>query len=604
MKSSWFESITGLQFLALLFLAVALFTTGLLYVNTFDQWRMSRWDEVPATITSSELSSSRSSRGGTSYRVEATYEYDYRGQRFTGQRVGIHSWGHDSLGNWQSTTATRLKRHFQQRLPHPCYVDPNHPSKSVLDRELRAPMMAMISIIAVAMGVIGLNLFVEISLLREPVESDPTRDNSRRTAGPQSLAASNQFESSPASIVRSLLPTSLYIFIVALPCILMLPATFQRGGTQIVFLSITPTLVLILLAVSLYALWRQWTEGTTIVELTTMPGVIGGPVTGIIRTKRDLRAGSATRVSLICEQTIRQHRPARGRRKSHPSQRVRRLWSDEQTIVADLKANHGDGSAIPFAFAAPWESLETSETPPQVRWMIKAKSIQGGPRFRMKCEVPVFRTKDSSESASGSEKPVSEFEQQLTSEQVLQSQGVRVKNRPSGQKRMTIRGRKNVWLLFILVTLMLGTDLGCYWIIQSGGSWILGGVLGFFGFLFTWRFLHTMAWGCRIHVAPPEAIIRSGATWFCGTHRPAISEFSKLQLRCGSSFGEHEFFEVYIGTASEAFSVGKGIPRRKDAEAYARAIWSEIVGTEPPEIGTWSFADRKREYQKKSRKRK
>ena len=52
------------------------------------------------------------------------------------------------------------------------------------------------------------------------------------------------------------------------------------------------------------------------------------------------------------------------------------------------------------------------------------------------------------------------------------------------------------------------------------------------------------------------------------------------------------------------FKVGKGIKGKQRAVAYAQAMWSEVIGTEPPEVERVSFSERKnqlREYRERAR---
>ncbi|CAN0450902.1 unnamed protein product, partial [Hapterophycus canaliculatus] len=89
MSQSW-------RMLALIaFATVAIGAFGILYWNVITCYRMSGWDEVPARLTSVNLSSRKSQKGETSYRAEATYDYQYRGQAYSGDRVG------DVLGRWR-----------------------------------------------------------------------------------------------------------------------------------------------------------------------------------------------------------------------------------------------------------------------------------------------------------------------------------------------------------------------------------------------------------------------------------------------------------------------------------------------------------------------
>ena len=83
-----------------------------------------------------------------------------------------------------------------------------------------------------------------------------------------------------------------------------------------------------------------------------MPGVIGGQLTGVIRTSAKVRPEEGFRLALNCVQKV-----THGEDTSETT-----LWQDEQIIARDLLQDDFERSAIPVLFQIPYESCPTDET--------------------------------------------------------------------------------------------------------------------------------------------------------------------------------------------------------------------------------------------------
>jgi hypothetical protein len=107
---------------------------GFLYGLAVDPWLDARaaanWPEVPCRITSSSVSSHRSSKGGTSHSLHIRYEYVADGQTYTGDR---YDFGKGTSGTHRSKE--EIARDFPEGKHTVCYVNPADPSDAVLVRQ-------------------------------------------------------------------------------------------------------------------------------------------------------------------------------------------------------------------------------------------------------------------------------------------------------------------------------------------------------------------------------------------------------------------------------------------------------------------------------------
>jgi hypothetical protein len=148
-----------------------------------------------------------------------------------------------------------------------------------------------------------------------------------------------------------------------------------------------------LLARVLRATWLAAVSGTSLLELSTIPGVIGGELNGVIHLPRQLRDGQSIRLILAC--TVIPWRYSGG--KSHCSPYT--SWEDDREIAASEIVQRGN--VVPVHFTIPATSDATTDHQDDdgsdwhaVTWVLVAQG-EPGKFWRGEYEVPVFRTSQS-----------------------------------------------------------------------------------------------------------------------------------------------------------------------------------------------------------------
>ena len=117
-------------------------------------WRdATGWVAVSATLTAVELEEHTDDDSPT-YETTATYRYDYAGQTHTGHRVAIGS-GADNIGDFQQRVYRDLRAAQERGIPVTAYVDPDSPSRAVLNREFRPGFLALKGAFALVFSVAG-----------------------------------------------------------------------------------------------------------------------------------------------------------------------------------------------------------------------------------------------------------------------------------------------------------------------------------------------------------------------------------------------------------------------------------------------------------------
>ena len=153
-----------------------------------DSHRAKDWVVVQARVDEAALNLVRGRKGGTTYSASAAYRYTIGGKEYVSTRLGLDPLpGSDNLGDWQEEMAAFMDDARKSGRTVPVFVNPDHPEDAVVDRDVRGPMVAMMSTFALLFGGVGLAALVGggfILLRKEPSKK-------KRAQGP-SAEASNE----------------------------------------------------------------------------------------------------------------------------------------------------------------------------------------------------------------------------------------------------------------------------------------------------------------------------------------------------------------------------------------------------------------------------
>lgn len=384
----------------LLFLAPGLFLSGL-YFRGFQQWWDARdWEETPCRIESAELHTSRGSKS-TTYRVTATYHYEYRGRSYRSERVGF-SMGSDNVGDFHQRAYRDLAPYARPRpaanevesagpplRPFRCYVNPASPAEAVLYRELRWEMQAFMAIFALTFPAVGAGVMVaglasrrgqrrELRLQADH-PGEPWRWR-QEWAGPAIPESSGSWR------------VALYAYTVWATAVILplLVGAWLSGAIQ---RSAAPWWLLVFLALWCILAWLSWRSfrrraaaGAAKLELWNLPVVPGTVLTGEVVLGKAVRVFGGAEATLVCERrTTRRH----GNKTSTSTETV-----SSQTDAIGPERILGDvGSCrIPVRFAIPQDAPVSGQDPAdasaELRWKLTAK-VPGTP-IKVTFEVPVF----------------------------------------------------------------------------------------------------------------------------------------------------------------------------------------------------------------------
>jgi hypothetical protein len=361
----------GILFGLLFFAVGAAFLVLSIIPNLWDALRMRDWVQVPAEVVALELKSNNTD-DSTTYKVTARFSYAYRGQRYTGNRVGIADGGSDNVGDWHHLTHARLKGREQTTL----WVNPTNPSESVYDRELRWGLLGFKLIFVVVFGGFGTALLWFLNRKQRPVPPGlPTWQDRPEWVG-------NRIRSNARATLWVAWGFAVFWNAISSPIPFVLPGELAKGN-QLAWVALIFPLVglgLVVWAARQTLNWRRF--GTTLLQMDPFPGAIGGDVGGVVELRLPFNPRHRFHVTLTCQHVTT-------RRTSDGNETVRDVrWQDEQ--LAEVQPGL-HGTRLRFLFKPPGNLPGSRRGNGGYEWTVQIAASLPGTDFDRSWEVPVLR---------------------------------------------------------------------------------------------------------------------------------------------------------------------------------------------------------------------
>jgi len=541
-----------------------------------DWARMRSWEEVPCRILSAKLEE-REEDDSTTYLVTARYAYSYRGQNYIGERVALHTTA-DNIGSYHQDRAKQLEAQSRGGRPFRCFVNPAEPGEAVLFRELRPGLLALMGAFALVFGGFGFGL---LSWTLHSVKSE-RREKKRREEHPEEPWkwspdwADGRIKSSTRTMMIASALFALFWNLISSPLLFVIPGELEDGNrlTLIALLFPAVGLGLIVWAVRSFLRWNKYGESTF--EMANVPGIVGGPLAGVVYTNIKLEPEEGFRVTLSCVEEI-----TTGSGKNR-STRQHIHWQDERLLKRELTEGDLARSAIPVFFAIPHDAREsTVESGSRaVHWKLNVQAAVPGIDFEAEFRVPVFRTPESSPDYEPPQDALAEYEARLDPADLLLAAGVYTEPIPSGRRfkfPMAFRPAPALGL-----TVFLAFWVGAIWLMVTLGAPTFMPVLfAAFGLLILWGAIEMWFWTSEIEVQHGVLRFRSGIAGLGKTKSYAANQISHLAPRSGMQAGNRLYFGLELATLDgKRHTLAKRLSNRKEAEQVIEAIKRALEETD------------------------
>ncbi len=340
--------------------------------NLWDVTRMQDWVQVQADVVAADLETNHSD-DGTTYKVTASFRYEYKGQRYTGNRVGIADGGRDNVGHWHEETYGKLNGRGHAML----WVNPAEPSESVFDRGLRWGLFGFKMIFVVVFGGVGAVVMWFSMRTPKPVPAGLPAWQSRAEW------VDNRIRSNAKATLWVSWGFAIVWNAISAPIPFMLPEELAKGNQLALIGLLFPLVGLGLLAWAIRRTlnWRRF--GITPLVMDPFPGAIGGDVGGAVELRLAYSHKHRFQVTLTCNHVYT-------RRTSDGTETVRDAkWQDEQQAEVQPGMH---GTRLRFLFQPPDELPDSSEGDTSwYEWTVQISADLAGADFNRSWELPVCK---------------------------------------------------------------------------------------------------------------------------------------------------------------------------------------------------------------------
>ena len=370
----------SLALFGLPFAAVGLGFLFLSIIPALWEWHaMKAWQATPAQVTFAQLQTHRGD-DSTTWEATARYQYEFNNQIYTGSRLGIMS-GADNIGSWHQDHSRTLKKHHQNKTPITLYVDPNNPSQSVIDRELRWGMLLFKSVFVIVFGGVGIGLIVFALVSKNTKHPEQLKTDMPWQANDD---WKNPIASNAKAGLWGLWGFAVFWNAISMPILLIIPEELASKNYPALVALLFPIIGLFLLtwcAINT-ARWRRF--GATPLMLSPYPAAIGGQMGGTLTLRSRLPAQTEVHITLSC---VKSYYSGSGKNRKR---RESITWSNAgQGHIKNLP----QGSQIAFCFNPP-KNLPNSELPSDSYhlWRVSIAAQLPGADLHRDFEIPAFQS--------------------------------------------------------------------------------------------------------------------------------------------------------------------------------------------------------------------
>lgn len=531
------------------------------------------WTEVPAMIRTVEL------KGDETRRIAATYDYDFQGRVHTGERVSFHI-GSDSLGRFHDKAFTELQGFQQARKPFRCFANPSDPSESVLYRDVRWEMMLMYSGIAILFGGTGIGLFTASivtwrrrrdTAMEATIDSNPWSIRSDWASGKLGTSDTTRAKA-PAALA-----VAIWCALASLPVVATLSLVSKEADSRWwLLLFAIPAIAILAGWCAAYLTIRQRKFGESTFEMASVPGVIGGALSGVIRISTHLQPERGFRLNLFC---MSQEENKKGDRRHETV-----LWKEEHFVAEALSGSDLEGLAIPVLIEIPFSAQET--TPPdarnRIRWLLEISAELPGINYQAEFEVPVLKTADSREDFKLDASLATDYSSAPNNDLLLREAGLIKEPASDGGMQIVFPAGRSLGTAILMAMFAVALWIGAWFTLQKGSIIIFSIMCALFGLLLTYIAIESLFYSSVVVASRYGLRIRGGLLRIGRDRNYELNELKQFTSTQSMASGKNIWCTLSVQTTSDGHrTIGKGI----SSKLVERALVDELnsaLGIELP----------------------
>ncbi len=308
--------------------------------------------------------------------------------------------------------------------------------------------------------------------------------------------------------------------------------------------------------------WRRFGESTF--KLATVPGVIGGPLAGVIRTGARLDRVSEIRLRLACLE-----RDTSGDSTSEHIQ-----WEDEKILTGEVLQT---GEGIPVLFNIPFDSKPTAtlSASRSILWRLDTCATMPGTDFAAQFEVPIFKTAESRADAPVLPDPAAAYEKPMERNALP---GITVRPAASGGTEFIFAAARNKSVAFFLTLFTAIWTAAIILGMRFKAPIIFPIVFGLIDIFLLFCLMGV--WTSSSRVIADAGGLRVMSRWgFVPSRRfIPVADLQSIGPKLGMSSGNTTYYDLVAFTkGGKKVKLASGIKGKKESEWFAHEIQNALV---------------------------
>jgi len=281
--------------------------------------------------------------------------------------------------------------------------------------------------------------------------------------------------------------------------------------------------------------WRKF--GRTRFVPSSLPGVIGGYLGGVIEVPARVVPEGEARLMLKC---VRLEVRGSGKNQS-TTENV--LWEHEEQIARDKWVTGLGGTEIPVLFYIPAEckSTDSHDRRDEIVWRLSAEAAVPGVDFAAKFDVPVFATGETAQPPEAGQPLLEAYSAVVLDDAALWSCGVRRTSDIFYFSASHLLGTK-------ITTAML--QLGIFgllgWFVGREIPGIVWAITIFFGLIISLFMIDVWCAGFELKLEGRDVVVTKRRPWGTKITRVARAEVKRVMAEKSMSSGENQYCRLSL----------------------------------------------------------
>ena len=327
--------------------------------------------------------------------------------------------------------------------------------------------------------------------------------------------------------------------LISIPLLFVLPTEILDKGNYPALLGLLFPLVgigLLVWAVRETLEWR--TFGQSVFRMESVPGVIGGEMSGTVDIPASFDPGQVFDARLTCVN----RRTTGSGKNSSTSERI--LWEDKQESVRSLARPEAMGSGLAVRFAIPPDCLQTDDTNPNDRilWRLETHAAVPGVDYDATFDVPVFHTPASRAGKPGEESP----EEPPAQYQPSADAGISFDVSPAGGTVVLVRPARAIGAILALGAFLVVWTGVVVLLVHLDAPFFFPLLFGLFDFLLVYGFLQLAIGSYRIVIEGGFLTLDNAVAGISFKTVMPLDEIETIKPSIGMQSGKTVFYSILV----------------------------------------------------------